>query len=120
MVFKKLRKLPWDDPDCEAYLLKCVLGVIKNSYQTIPLVASLSKAISKYHMSFAVAMVDTLLEDIRVGLDTPQLSSFQKRIAQMKLLGELYNYKMIESRIVFESLYKCLSMNNEYCFLPEL
>jgi len=47
-------------------------------------------------------VVDGVLEDIRVGmeLNLPKLN--QRRVAMMKYLGELYNYRVVESGDVFK------------------
>ena len=35
---------------------------------------------------------------VRVGLETPEVGSYQRRVAHMRLLGELYNYRLLDSR----------------------
>src|ERR1700677_532978 len=49
-----------------------------------------------------------LLEEIRVGLERNDFSQQQRRVLQMKLLGELYNYCLFESHLVFDTLYTLL------------
>ena len=45
----------------------------------------------------SVRMVDAVLEDIRFGLDTNPAWMHQRRVATMRLLGEMYNYKLVTS-----------------------
>ncbi|KAF5789016.1 putative nonsense-mediated mRNA decay protein Nmd2/UPF2 [Helianthus annuus] len=66
-VLRQLRKLPWSE--CQPYLLKCFLKVHKGKYGQIHLIASLTAGLSRYHDEFAVAVVDEVLEEIRLGLE---------------------------------------------------
>ncbi|MED6152342.1 Regulator of nonsense transcripts upf2, partial [Stylosanthes scabra] len=102
-VLRQLRKLPWNE--CEPYLLKCFLKVYKGKYGQIHLIASLAAGLSRYHDEFAVAIVDEVLEEIRVGLELNDYGMQQRRIAYMRFLGELYNYEHVDSSVIFETLY---------------
>ncbi|KAK3232327.1 hypothetical protein Dsin_004208 [Dipteronia sinensis] len=66
-VLRQLRKLPWSD--CESYLLKCFMKVQKGKYGHIHLLASLTTGLRRYRDEFAVAVVDEVLEEIRLGLE---------------------------------------------------
>ncbi|KAI5440989.1 Regulator of nonsense transcripts upf2, variant 3 [Lathyrus oleraceus] len=105
-VLRQLRKLPWSD--CEPYLLKCFMKVHKGKYGQIHLIASLAAGLSRYHDEFAVAIVDEVLEEIRVGLELNDYGMQQRRVANMRFLGELYNYKHADSSVIFETLYLIL------------
>lgn len=48
------------------------------------------------------AVVDGILEDIRIGLEVNHPKFNQRRVAAVKYLGELYNYRVIESSIIFK------------------
>ncbi|KAF2934993.1 hypothetical protein DAI22_04g200366 [Oryza sativa Japonica Group] len=87
-VLHQLQKLPWSE--CEPYLLKCFLKVHGGNH---------------YHEDFAVAVVDEVLEEIRVGLELNDYSMQQQRLAHMQFFGELYNYEHIGSSIIFQTLY---------------
>ncbi|XP_010253476.1 PREDICTED: regulator of nonsense transcripts UPF2 isoform X2 [Nelumbo nucifera] len=105
-VLRQLRKLPWSE--CEDYLLKCFMKVHKGKYSQVHLIASLTAGLSRYHDEFAVAVVDEVLEEIRLGLELNDYGMQQKRIAHMRFLGELYNYEHIDSSVIFETLYLIL------------
>lgn len=47
-------------------------------------------------------MVDSVLEDIRLGMEVNLPKFNQRRVAQVRYLGELYNYRMVESADVFK------------------
>ena len=102
-VLRQLRKLPW--VECQQYLVKCFLKVHKGKYSQVHLIALLTAGLSRYHDDFAVAVVDEVLEEIRVGLELNDYAMQQRRLAHMRFLGELYSYKHIDSSVVFETLY---------------
>ncbi|KAJ0558306.1 putative nonsense-mediated mRNA decay protein Nmd2/UPF2 [Helianthus annuus] len=105
-VLRQLRKLPW--AECEQYLLKCFLKVHKGKYGQIHLIASLTSGLSRYHDEFAVAVVDEVLEEIRLGLELNEYGMQQRRLAHTRFLGELYNYELVDSSVVFDTLYLIL------------
>ena len=82
-------------------------------FNNIHILAILVGALSKYHNEFSIAVVDDVLEQIEVGLEQNNFKHNQRRIAQVKYLGELYNYKMVDSRVIFESLYRLTSFGHE-------
>ncbi|CAH2041879.1 unnamed protein product [Thlaspi arvense] len=105
-VLRQLRKLPWSE--CESYLLKCFMKVHKGKYGQIHLIASLTAGLSRYHDEFAVAVVDEVLEEIRLGLELNDYGMQQQRLAHMRFLGELYNYEQLDSSVIFDTLYLIL------------
>ncbi len=68
--------------------------VVRGRFSNIQLVSCLSAGLAQYHPSLGVALVDCLLEDIRLGLESPGAGMYQKRMADCRLLGELYNYML--------------------------
>lgn len=56
------------------------------------------------------AVVDGVLEDIRIGLEINHPKFNQRRVASAKYLGELYNYRVIESTIIFKVMLKIQSV----------
>uniref|UniRef100_A0A1J3JRJ2 Regulator of nonsense transcripts UPF2 n=1 Tax=Noccaea caerulescens TaxID=107243 RepID=A0A1J3JRJ2_NOCCA len=110
-VLKQLRKLPWSE--CEQYILKCFMKVHKGKYGQIHLIASLTSGLSRHHDEFAVAVVDEVLEEIRVGLELNEYGAQQKRLAHLRFLGELYNYEHVDSSVIFETLYLTLMYGHD-------
>ncbi|KAJ8557120.1 hypothetical protein K7X08_002745 [Anisodus acutangulus] len=49
-----------------------------------------------------------VLEEIRVGLELNDYGMQQRRIAHMRFLGELYNYELVDSSVIFDTLYLIL------------
>ncbi|XWS66111.1 hypothetical protein CRYUN_Cryun05aG0172300 [Craigia yunnanensis] len=110
-VLRQLRKLPWSE--CESYLLKCFMKVYIGKYGQIHLIASLTAGLSRYHDEFSVAVVDEVLEEIRLGLELNDYGMQQRRIAHMRFLGELYNYEHVDSSVIFETLYLILVFGHD-------
>jgi regulator of nonsense transcripts 2 len=83
--------------------------------------------LSAYYDTLAVKLVDALLEDIQLGLEVYQcllyvkllylvqkndFTMHQRRVMQVKLLGELYNYCIFESGVIFDCLYLIVSLGH--------
>ncbi|KAK9809827.1 hypothetical protein WJX73_010709 [Symbiochloris irregularis] len=110
-VQRKLRRFPWAEH--EAYLVRCLLRTVKGGYARVATTASLVASLSRYHPSLSVALADCLLEEVRAGLEAPKAGGYQRRIGHMQLLGELYNYRVIDSRVVFDTLYLLLELGHD-------
>ena len=55
-----------------------------------------------------IRVVDAVMEDIRLGLEIniPKLN--QRRVSSIKFVGELYTYQLVESNVIFRTLYLLL------------
>jgi len=71
--------------------------------------AILVNGLSRYHSDFSIAIVDSIAEGIRIDLEQNNFRHNQKRIAIVKFLGELYNYRMVDSPLIFSTLDTLLS-----------
>ncbi|KAK6346650.1 hypothetical protein TWF696_006770 [Orbilia brochopaga] len=112
-TIKSLRKLHWEDPDIVHMLVKVSTKIWKVKYSNVFLIAILVFGLFRYHQDFGIRVVDGVLENIRVGLEENDYRMNQRRIATIKYLGELYNYKMIDSPVIFDTLYLILSFGYE-------
>lgn len=108
-TLQTLRKLNWDQ---EAYrTLRSIFSKVhKSRFANLPALASLLGGLARFHPAFVVDIVDQVLEDIQVGLEENSYRDCQKRIAQAKYLAELYNYRVLDSPVIFETLYFILTM----------
>lgn len=84
----------------------------KVKYGNIHLLAILVSALYRYHQEFVIGVVDNILESITLGLEQNDFKFNQKRIAETKYLGELYNYKMIDSPVIFDALYRIVTFGH--------
>lgn len=57
-------------------------------------------------------VVDAVLEDIRLCMETSLSQLNQRRVAMVKCLGELYNYQLVEANVIFRMLYAFISFGN--------
>lgn len=47
-----------------------------------------------------------------MGLELNEYGMEQQRIAYMRFLGELYNYELVDSSVIFDTLYLILSFGH--------
>lgn len=59
-----------------------------------------------------IRVVDTVLEDIRTGLELNLPKLNQCRVSSIKFIGELYNYQLLESNVIFRILYLLLQFGS--------
>lgn len=105
-ILKQIRRLHWEEPEVVAILVKVFSKPGKVKYGSIHILAILLSAIYRYHPDFVIRVVDSVLESVNLGLEQNDFKYNQKRIADVKYLGELYNYRMLEHPVIFDALYK--------------
>ena len=105
-VLKSIRKLHWEETEVVAILRKVFSKPGKLKYNSIHLLAVLLSGLFRYHQDFFISILDSLLEQVTLGLEQNDFKFNQRRIAEVKYLGELYNYKMVDSPIIFDTMYR--------------
>ncbi len=55
-----------------------------------------------------VRVVDSVLEDVRIGLELNISKLNQRRVSSIKFIGEMYTYQLLESNVIFRTLYLLL------------
>ncbi|XP_064604775.1 regulator of nonsense transcripts 2-like isoform X2 [Liolophura sinensis] len=108
-VLRQMRKLDWDDPQVAFYATKCLTAVWNVRYNSVHCVANLLAGLAPYREIVAIQVVDGVLEDIRIGMEVNHPKYNQRRVSAVKYLGELYNYRMVESVVIFKTLYSFIS-----------
>ncbi|XP_052440920.1 regulator of nonsense transcripts 2 isoform X2 [Carassius gibelio] len=108
-VLRQMRKLSWHEPDVKSYLICCMINIWNVKYNSIHCVANLLAGLVAYQEDVGIHVVDGLLEDIRLGMEVNQPKFNQRRISSAKFLGELYNYRMVESAVIFRTLFSFIS-----------
>lgn len=81
----------------------------KIKYSNVHLLGHMLSSLNRYHQDFCIDVVDNLLESITIGLEINDFKFNQRRIAEVKYLGELYIYRMVDSTVIFDQLYKIVS-----------
>ena len=112
-VTKLIRKLHWEEAEVVQYLRKIFVKPGKIKFSNIHLLAIMLGALHRYHMDFSISVMDEVLERITVGLETNDFKYNQRRIAEVKYLGEFYIYRLVDSNIIFDTLYKILNHGHE-------
>ncbi|KAI0817530.1 MIF4G domain-containing protein [Xylaria sp. FL0064] len=111
-ILKQIRRLHWEEPEVVAILAKIFTRPAKVKYGSIHILAILLSAIYRYHPSFALMVIDHVLDAVTFGLEQNEFRYNQRRIAEIKYLGELYNYRMLEHPVIFEVMYKILTFGH--------
>ncbi|KAJ8919747.1 hypothetical protein NQ315_006276 [Exocentrus adspersus] len=108
-IMRLMRKLDWANQEVSSYAVKCLTGAHNLKYFNIRCLANLLAGLVAYQEEVGTKVVDGVLEDIRLGMEVNLPKFNQRRVAQVKYLGELYNYRMVESADVFKVLYSLIS-----------
>ncbi|XP_017869521.1 PREDICTED: regulator of nonsense transcripts 2 [Drosophila arizonae] len=107
---KMLRRINWDDPDVYNYAIKCLSKAYLLRFPLIRCLADLVSGLSSYQPRAVTIVIDNVFEDIRAGLEIHSPKMSQRRIAMAKYLGEMYNYKLVESSHILNTLYSIISL----------
>ena len=113
-VLRQLRKLSWNDPDINSYATKCLSQSWNIKFNNIHCLASLVAGLVGYRDDVGHCVVDDVLEETRVGMEINHPRYNQRRFSNVKYLGELYNYRMLESTIIFNILYSLVTFGVTY------
>ncbi|BGP42681.1 mRNA decay protein [Rhodotorula kratochvilovae] len=111
-VLKLLRKLHWEDPAIVRKLHNAFTKVWKIKYSNVHLFAVLLYDLGRYHPDFSIRVIDDVLENIRTGMEVNNFKYNQQRVATVKYLGELYNYRVVDSRVVFDTLWSLVTFGH--------
>ena len=132
-ILKQIRRLHWEEKEVclwQGWPRTIVLGALltlikvvailrkvfskpgKVKYGNIHLLAILLSALYRYHADFVINIIDTLVESISAGLEHNDFQFNQRRIAEVKYLGELYNYRMLEHPVVFDTMYRIVTFGH--------
>ena len=108
-ILRQVRKLDWEDPAVAAYTVKCLKNVHNLKYFNIRYVASLLAGLVQYQDWLAVDIIDSVLEETRLGMESLNHKTNQRRTAMVKFLGEMYNYRLVDSGLIFKVLYSLIT-----------
>ncbi|KAI4605334.1 hypothetical protein J4E83_010686 [Alternaria metachromatica] len=108
-TIKQVRKMHWEEEEIVNLLHKVFAKPGKIKYSNIHLLAVMLGTIHRFHQDFAISVIDDLLESITFGLELNDFKFNQRRISEVKYLGELYIYRLVDSPLVFDTLYKLLN-----------
>jgi regulator of nonsense transcripts 2 len=104
-VLRQIRKLNWDEPEISSFTIKCLIGIWNVKFYNVRCVANLLAGLNAFQDWVAPQVVDGVLEDIRLGMEMNVPKFNQRRVSMVRFLGELYNYRLVDSSVVFKVLY---------------
>ncbi|CAD6501276.1 BgTH12-01528 [Blumeria graminis f. sp. triticale] len=108
-ILKQIRRLHWEESEVVAILEKIFSKPGKVKYGSIHLLAILTSTLYRYHQEFVTTVIDNVLEYIVLGLEQNDFRFNQRRLAEVKYLGELYNYRMVDNPVIFDTLYRIMT-----------
>ncbi|KAK4145894.1 armadillo-type protein [Dichotomopilus funicola] len=111
-VLRQIRRLHWEEKEVVSVLHKVFEKPGKVKFGNIHLLAILLSAINRYHPAFVIGVIDSVIESIAFGLEQNDFKFNQRRIAEVKYLGELYNYRMLEHPVIFDVMYKIMTFGH--------
>ncbi|KAJ2394734.1 mRNA decay protein, partial [Coemansia sp. RSA 2603] len=112
-VCQKLRKLPWNDISSDEgdaqrvrrALFSCFTKPWKLKHANVYLVTMIAAALGRLHPWFRMTLVDTMLENVRVGLERNMFSHNQRRMAEIRYVGEMFIFQIVGAREIIDLLY---------------
>ncbi|KAI1028966.1 hypothetical protein LB503_002323 [Fusarium chuoi] len=108
-ILKQIRRLHWEETEVVGILEKVFSKPGKVKYGNVHLLGILLSALYRYHPAFVVKVIDNVIESMTFGLEQNDYRFYQRRIAEVKYLGELYNYRMLEHPVIFDTMYKIMT-----------
>lgn len=116
-VLRSIRRLDWGNPDIPRWLQKAILDVGEHvAFHNIGNVASLLCALVPGRPQFVLQCIDALLESIQVGLEKNDFRDSPARIRQIKFVGELFNYRLFDTAMIFDSLFHLIAFSGPSSF----
>ncbi|RWS03575.1 regulator of nonsense transcripts-like protein [Dinothrombium tinctorium] len=113
-ILRQIRKLDWDDVEISTYCIKCFIAVWNVKFYYIRCVANVLAGLNSYQDWVIPRIIDGVLEDIRLGMEINHPKYNQRRISMIRYLGELYNYRLVDSSVVFKELYSLITYGVYY------
>ena len=121
-VLKKLRRLDWKEKEGSTtgkddntihdgeYVLRTMLRAVrKGRYSQIKPLASLTAGLFQWHPEVVTSLIDAVLEEIVAGMENPEAALYQRRVAAVRFLGELYSYRVVSALLIFNVLHSLLA-----------
>nr|CAG4651588.1 EOG090X0143 [Triops cancriformis] len=108
-VLRQIRKWPWNDKELSQYAIECLTAAWELPYLNIRTLAGLVAELDLFQAHVRIQVVDAVLEDIRLGMEMVLPKFNQRRVSNIRYLGELYNYQMTDSGVLFKVLYSLIT-----------
>lgn len=113
-ILKQIRKFNWDDAGVSAYAVICLSQPWHVKFSCVQWMASLVAGLMYYYDYVGYQVVDNVLEEFRVGMEINHHKFNQRRLCCAKYLAEMYNYRVVDSPIIFNALYSLITFGVSY------
>ncbi|KAL8428458.1 hypothetical protein Efla_003274 [Eimeria flavescens] len=118
------RKLPWSSsPEAVRWFRDCLLELGDHTnFELIYRHAALLSALAKYIPGVVISCEDSTslvfsrLRFAQFGLERENPEDAPQRLLQARLLGELYNYRLVDSSVLFDALYNLIGFGGLTAF----
>ena len=81
--------------------------------------AILLASLKRHHRGFVIRIVDQLFEEIQRACERNDFKESQRRIAQIKFVGECYNFRVIHTSTLFDLLYRLTNLKYNHSIEDE-
>ena len=95
-----------------AEVVKACLKLARSKYSSVPILADCLSGLGSYRPNVVVAVVDRVLEELQRALETPYRREIQRLLGYSRLLGELYNFTAVTSKLIFGLLYHLITFGH--------
>ena len=113
-ILRQIRKLDWDDSEISYYAIRCLTAIWNVKFYNVRCVAHLLGGLNIYQDFVVPQVIDSVLEDIRMGMEMNSPKFNQRRVAMARFVAELYNYRLIDNPVVFKVLYSFITFGVIY------
>lgn len=113
-VLKKIKKLDWNDRQLTKFVISCMIEAYNLKFYNIRYLAALLAALNKEYQWLSTAVIDGVVEDILLMMEVNEIQFNQRRIPMTRYFGELYNYRLSDSSLVFKILYSLITYGVYY------
>ena len=96
---------PLPPPHIPTLILRCLSSPHLVSYSSLSSLASLSSSLNNFHPSLGVPLVDSVLEEVRCGLESNSFTQQQHRVTFVRYLAALFLCHMCDVCTVLDTLY---------------
>jgi len=113
-VLKKLELLDWNDKQVAKFVINRMVEAYNVKYYNIRYFAALLSSLNKKHAWISMAVVDGVVEDIQLMMEINEIQFNQRRVPMIRYFGELFNYRLTDSSLIFKILYSLISYGVNY------
>jgi hypothetical protein len=104
MVTTKLLSMPWEDLEVVALVVRMLRKSSRCRWDRLHLLADVVARLTLFHPVAVHAVVDTVMEDLRLDLEFPQHRALQKQLIDLKFIGELYRAQVVPTSVLLYTI----------------